>query len=147
MLKGVNVPCESANANVRRGYLILSLKLIIEKCEVDLMAECKCRGSNPSIQKVLTTFQGAWGFLAGYVALSYDLPGTLLALGMIATYIIYHFEEAILDLLAGKPEMVENDWPEEELKVLMWGIGLAVFYKLGIITIDFEALRSAFQVG
>ena len=112
-----------------------------------MMAECKCRGSGLGVQRALTTFQGIWGFLAGYVALSYDLPGTLLALGMLATYIIYHFEEAILDLLAGKPEKLEDDWPEEELKVLMWGIGFAVLYKLGVITIDFEALRSALQVG
>ena len=112
------------------------------------MTECKCGGSSsPGIQRALTTFQGIWGFLAGYVALSYDLPGALLGLGMIATYIIYHFEEAILDLLAGRPERLEEDWPEEELKVLMWGVGFAVFYKLGVITVDFEALLSAFQVG
>lgn len=53
----------------------------------------------------------------------------MLAALMVAVYVIYQFEETVVDALTGNKAAVEWDWPEEELRELMAGMALPALYR------------------
>ena len=80
----------------------------------------------------------AWGAMASYAALWHGVEGALLGVAMILVYIIYQFEETIVDMMTGNKEAAAWDWPEEELRELSVGIAIPIVIKiligLGVIS-------------
>lgn len=68
-----------------------------------------------------------WGAAAAWLCVH---GSELLGAVMVLVYLVYQFEETVVDAFTGKRDAVEWDWPEEELRELMAGMALGLLAAL-----------------